>query len=1042
MADLRAHLQETLGDGYSIERELGGGGMSRVFVAREREFGRLVVVKVLPPEVAAAVSTERFRREIHVAASLRHPHIVPLLNAGETDGIVFYTMPLIEGESLRARIAREAELPIGDCVRIAQQVADALAYAHARGVIHRDIKPDNVLLDGRNAVVTDFGVAKALGAASTEMRITSTGVVVGTPAYMAPEQAAGDSHIDARTDIYGFGVLLYEMLAGVPPFSAPTTQAMLAAHVARAPEPVDRLRTSVPAPLAALVMRCLEKRPADRPQSAEAIVRELDAMGPSTTSAAVSPDGQRPRPLLARALALFVLCSAVVLLAARAARDALGLPDWFLPAAAVLLLAGLPIIAATAVVQRPPGSGARVALRLPRWLTWRKAIAGGVLAFAGLGALTATYEVTRALGIGPAGSLLGAGALDERDDVLLADFENHTRDTLLGPVVTEAFRVDFEQSRAVSVVPVGDVRQALARMRRPPDSRLDEALAREIAVRDGIKVVVAGEIGAAGASYALSARLLSAADGRVLAVARETAADSTEILDALDALSRRLRERIGESLRSIRADPPLAQVTTGSLAALRQYAQAVRAVERGGDYPAALRLLEEAVALDSTFAMAHRALAIYLANQATDRARMVRATKLAYAYRDRLTDRERWLAIAAYQQFVAHDRSEALAAYRSLLESNPNDLIALNNIGVLYSDSKRFDSAQVYYSLARRVDTSDAVVYTNEASALRALGQVERAAKLLDSARVRFPGNPLVRLELVVQSAAGGDYDDSERRLRELAESFRDNPGVMQTVTHARASLAAIRGQLGESRGLSETVAARMMARGALGDFLAVQANIALRDALVAGAQGLAVARLDRALARAPLAGIEPLNRPYAPLAVAYTVAGQPARARALLAERQRVLPDEPGDRGYAVRRYLPLAALAIAERRGDDAITASRAADDAPCGSCFLPIRARAHEIAGNADSAIALYERFLDGGWGKTLFVPPTVTDFSDATQLAPSLRRLGELYEERGDTARAAHFYARFVQLWERADPELQPQVADVRRRLERLSAEPRR
>src|SRR5438094_3294310 len=194
MGDLLARLQSALGDPYRIERELGGGGMSHVFLAKETALGRSVVVKVLPPEMAAGVNIERFRREIQLAASLQHPHIVPVLAAGQSGDLLYYTMPLVEGESLRAKLAREGELPVSETIRVLADVADALAYAHAHGVVHRDIKPDNVLISGQHALVTDFGVSKAV-TDSTGGSLTSLGVALGTPAYMAPEQAAADPHL-------------------------------------------------------------------------------------------------------------------------------------------------------------------------------------------------------------------------------------------------------------------------------------------------------------------------------------------------------------------------------------------------------------------------------------------------------------------------------------------------------------------------------------------------------------------------------------------------------------------------------------------------------------------------------------------------------------------------------------------------------------------------------------------------------------------------------------------------------------------------------
>jgi Tol biopolymer transport system component len=265
--------------------------MSRVFVAEEVALGRNVVVKVLPPEMGAGVNADRFRREIQLAASLQHPHIVPLLSAGHADDLVWYTMPLIEGESLRTRLAREGELPVPDAVRLLRDVADALAYAHQHGVVHRDIKPDNVLISGQHAVVTDFGVSKAITAATGQTSLTSIGIALGTPAYMAPEQAAAEPHVDHRADLYALGAMAYEMLTGAPPFSG-DAQAVLAAHVTRAPEVVTARRAAVPAALGALVMRCLEKKAADRWQSAAELHQQLEVM--ATPSGGMTPTGATP----------------------------------------------------------------------------------------------------------------------------------------------------------------------------------------------------------------------------------------------------------------------------------------------------------------------------------------------------------------------------------------------------------------------------------------------------------------------------------------------------------------------------------------------------------------------------------------------------------------------------------------------------------------------------------------------------------------------------------------------------------------------------
>jgi TolB-like protein/Tfp pilus assembly protein PilF/tRNA A-37 threonylcarbamoyl transferase component Bud32 len=292
-------LSAALQGRYAIEREVGEGGMATVYLAEDVRHRRKVALKVLRPELAATLGVERFLREIEVAANLQHPHILPLFDSGEAGGFLFYVMPYIEGESLRARLQHGGELPIAEAARILRDVVDALAYAHQRGVVHRDVKPDNVLLSGRHALVTDFGVAKAVSEATGRQSLTTVGVALGTPTYMAPEQATADPHVDFRADLYAVGVMAYEMLVGRPPFTGQSAQAILAAQVTESAKPVTEIRQSIPAVLGELVMQCLEKRPADRPTSAEVLLPQLEAL--ATPSGGITPTSTMPLAAVDRA---------------------------------------------------------------------------------------------------------------------------------------------------------------------------------------------------------------------------------------------------------------------------------------------------------------------------------------------------------------------------------------------------------------------------------------------------------------------------------------------------------------------------------------------------------------------------------------------------------------------------------------------------------------------------------------------------------------------------------------------------------------------
>ncbi len=463
-SDFVTQLQSSLGTAYLIERELGGGGMSRVFLAMESRLRRRVVVKVLAGELAAGINAERFEREIQVAASLQQANIVPVLSAGDTNGIPWYTMPFVEGQSLRARLDADGALPLGDVMSILRDAARALEFAHGRGVVHRDIKPDNVLLSGGTAVVTDFGIAKALSASRETPggTLTQIGMSLGTPAYMAPEQAAGDPTVDHRADLYALGCLAYELLAGHTPFHDRSPQRMLAAHITEPPRPIHELRPDAPVSLTDLVMRLLEKDPAHRPASAAEVGRTLDATSTSDTLAAM------PAMLLGRAgawkgaLAAYVIAFAVVALLARAAVTGIGLPDWVFTGALIVMALGLPVIIATAYMHRvsrrlatmtprlttsggvaaPKGVEA-IAVKAGHHFTWRRAALGGAYTLAAFVVVVGVFMALRALGIGPAGSLLAAGKLSDDDRILVADFRVVGADSTLGHIASEAVRTEL-----------------------------------------------------------------------------------------------------------------------------------------------------------------------------------------------------------------------------------------------------------------------------------------------------------------------------------------------------------------------------------------------------------------------------------------------------------------------------------------------------------------------------------------------------------------------------------------------------------------------
>ena len=1058
--DLGQQLQNTLGTAYTLDRELGGGGMSRVFVADERRLNRKVVIKVLSPELAAGVSAERFEREIQLAASLQQANIVPILAAGDTDGLPFYTMPYVEGQSVRSRLSASGPLPVADTVGILRDVAKALSYAHERGVVHRDIKPDNVLLSGGTAVVTDFGIAKAISAArapSDGGTLTQLGTSIGTPAYMAPEQAAGDPDVDHRADIYSLGCMAFEMLTGQTPFQGRSPAKMLAAHMMEAPASVSELRPDVPASLVAVIARCLAKDPADRPQSGAEVAHALDAV--TTGSGAAMPAAMLAGPnALKKMLAMYVLLALAVAVVARASLVVFGLPDWvFLGAMAVMLL-GLPAIlftwyvhkaalrVATATPAPTPGGTPRthgtlatMAVKASPHVTWRRTWITGASMLGGFAALVAGFLVFRALGIGPAGTLLAAGRLSDRERLIVTEFQS--ADTSLSTLVTEAVRTNLGQSRVISIMPPVAIGAALQRMQRPQASRLDFALARDIAMREGVKAIVDGSIRPLGTGYVVSMRLVGVDSSNDLAVFQETADSPSELLETIDGLTRKLRGKIGESLRDVRGSTPLEQVTTPSLEALRLYAEAARLIDMGGSPFEGAQRLREAVRIDTGFAMAWRKLGVALNNAGMLRTSIDSALERAYRFRDRLTERERLLAEGTYYHLgPGRDRRQAIVAYERLLAIDPNESTALNNLANILSGRRDFVRAESLFKAMITGGRATSPNYTNLIGVLFNGGKVEEAERYLDEYRRRFPTGTFAATGAVGFLYHQGKLDSLERHLKAMQAS--QNPLIKTSATGNLSTLAVLRGRVGDAvrYGDEATRLARTLSGSSQRPMFYDSLRFSWMDIEWMNDTARAVARIENVLRKEPPQSHPAGLRPYGTLATFYAEAGNPVRAREYLALDDAEPRDSAQRRVNEPNRMAILAIIVRAEGKYDEAIRLLWRADttyDGPNGSCAMCVYddvGVTWDRAGNADSAITWLERYL---------TTPNLNRLgNDASQRAPFHRRLGELYESKGDAANAARHYREFIRLWERADPPLQPKVAEVRRRLSRLSDRERR
>jgi DNA-binding SARP family transcriptional activator len=768
---------------------------------------------------------------------------------------------------------------------------------------------------------------------------------------------------------------------------------------------------------------------------------------PTVTEDAVEPTSRSLLARLSRPLAIYGTVSLAVVVVAHIFTLQFGLPDWFFRYAVVLLFACLPVVIVTASVGGTAGARG--------WVSWRHSVALIFLAFAVLGLAVTSYMVSRAMGIGPWATLIGRGVLAERDVIVLADFDDRTGENL-GPTVTDVLRWRLEESRVVRVADRGYLGQVLQeQMGRDPDGPLTYGVAREAAIRKGVKAVVAGAIGRLGSSYVLTARIVAAETGEELYSHQETAEGLDPIIPAINQLSARLLERIGESLKTVRGARGMSSFAwTSSLEAARLYTEAVRALSRA-EYSRAVDRASQAIEIDSLMASAYGTRAVALVRLHTDRAQRIADFTRAYELRHRAPPRFRYFIEAYYHGSVTGDREKQLEAYNRVLELGPEwsptapcpcpgELVAtVNNLGWHYYTTGDYARAEEMFRRRLAMDSArgswTTTPWINLTRVLFDQGRIDEAEEAFRRWHARMPGNPDIPFFQAAAASARGDYEAAALALGSWRDRQPESLLRQARFNRYMARLAQVQGKLAEAESYLQRALALFEEGERVVEYLKSGIELASLRVWFFGDTVGGLEMVADVLEKQPLDSIDPVERPYAELAGFYASAGAPERARELLAEWDSVVPPVRL-RSRVVRGHAAAGAVALAEGRLEDAMAEYRLVQERAHPTCAMPLLARAYEIGGQPDSAMAMYERYVTTPWfhrvlaGGVLGSSPAIG--TDPYWLPIVYERLADLYEQRGDTAQAILYYGKFVDLWKDADRELQPRVEAARRAIETL------
>ena len=733
----------------------------------------------------------------------------------------------------------------------------------------------------------------------------------------------------------------------------------------------------------------------------------------------------------------------------------MGLPDWVFPGALIVMALGLPVILWTAYVHRVTkkafgstpnftpggtpslvqGTMATIALKASPHMSWLRTALGGFIAMAVFVSLITVFMVLRALGVGPEGSLFAAGSLSERDQLIMTDFSVSGADSSLGRVVSDAVRAGLVQSRVLDVLSPADVGDGLRRMQRPPNDRVDLPTARALALRDGVKAIVDGDVTQVGASYIIAVRLVTADSARELASYRQTANGPSEVIGVADALARKLRSRAGESLRAVQSASPLVRATTSSLDALRAYSEGTRANDVEGDLDKALRLLRDAVSIDTLFVEGWRKLGVVMSNMGMPQSQVDSALRRALSLRDRLPERERdYLEGYVYTSGPGYDRARGVAAYERLLARG--DSQPLNNLGVSLRFRREFVRAESLFAAQAKRDPRFQLGHWNLWFTRSMQGDLAGMDSAAADARRLFPDGYVASRHRLRRAQLEGDI----ATLRAVIDSTRQFRDPFDPALHVR-SQADFAKQLGQVRAAVRYYdeAVRIDSMGGRSPYAVTRSLDRLEFALGSGvpADG-ALQATEIALEREPIQSIpSEVDRPYLRAAELLAHAGRPDRAKALLARYRTEVKDPELRKSLEPFVHRALGGIAAAEGKWVDAAREYRAGDRLPdgpvdsCDYCQHQRMVRLFAAAGMADSAIAQYDLYKSSGIGSRPRKGP------DLVLSSTTVESLARMFDQVGDSTRAIEAYRDLVERWKDADPELQPRLAAARKRLAELT-----